>query len=208
MGMIDLVAILQCVVAKPRCKSVIENLIYWQPFLFVHAAGPCPCSAYKKTCRFLCICIMLFNINLISGCSTAPVSDPNQAKTKQNSETGQELASIARSLLGVPYLWGGSSRGGLDCSGLVQYAHLKVGIDIPRNSDDQLEQASPVNFSKLQPGDLVFFKISQRDKPSHVGIYTGDGRFIHAPSSGKPVSFASLQNPFWKDRLVAAGRFY
>jgi cell wall-associated NlpC family hydrolase len=131
-----------------------------------------------------------------------------QARIAHNPETGKALASIARSMLGVPYRWGGASRSGLDCSGLVQYAHLKLGIDVPRNSQDQLVQASPVHPAQLHPGDLVFFKISWRNKPSHVGMYTGDGRFIHAPSSGKPVSYASLQNPFWKDRLVAAGRFY
>ena len=206
MGMIDLNAISFCI-NNLRCRTINWNPIHWQRLLFLRLASPCLCLAYDRTCRLFCVCIF-FSFTTVSGCGTTAIHQQSHVKAKKNPETARELVSIARSLLGVPYRWGGTSKGGMDCSGLVQYAHLKVGIDVPRNSQDQMMRASPVHPAELHPGDLVFFKMSWRNKSSHVGIYTGDGQFIHAPSSGRPVSYASLHDPFWKNRLVAAGRFY
>lgn len=207
MSIIDLVVISYCI-DNPRGKNVIANAVAWWPQGLSRLDHRHACPRYRRHCQLVCLCIMICSINLVSGCGTTAIHHGAHAKAEPNPETGRELAAIARSLLGVPYLWGGTSRKGLDCSGLVQYAHRKVGISVPRNSEDQLMRASPVHPSKLRPGDLVFFNMSWRYKPSHVGIYAGDGRFIHAPSSGKSVSYASLQNPYWKKRLLAAGRFY
>lgn len=108
-------------------------------------------------------------------------------------------------MLGAPYRYGGSGPRGFDCSGLVYYSYRKAGIAVPRTTGAQYRQSQRVKLSALQPGDLIFFRIS-RERFSHVGIYAGDGRFIHAPSSGKRVSYALLTDPYWKARVVGAGR--
>jgi len=112
----------------------------------------------------------------------------------------------ARSVLGAPYRYGGANTNGFDCSGLVSYAYRSVGIAVPRSSSEQFRQSIRVPLQNLQPGDLLFFRLNP-PKVSHVAIYDRDGRFIHAPSSGKRVSYASLDNPYWRKHLVAAGRF-
>jgi cell wall-associated NlpC family hydrolase len=109
-------------------------------------------------------------------------------------------------MLGTPYRYGGAGPNGFDCSGLVSYAYRSAGIRVPRSSGEQFRQAEKVPLSKLQPGDLLFFRLNP-PKISHVAIYDRNGRFIHAPSSGKRVSYASLDNPYWRKHLVGAGRF-
>lgn len=118
-----------------------------------------------------------------------------------------QVLAIAKSLLGTPYRYGGASPDGFDCSGLVQYVYHKASMAVPRTAAEQSRRVHRVHLSELRSGDLVFFRLSGR-KTSHVGIYAGDGRFIHAPSSGKLVSYASLEDRYWKERLVVAGRFY
>jgi cell wall-associated NlpC family hydrolase len=111
------------------------------------------------------------------------------------------------SQIGRPYRYGGNSRSGFDCSGLVQYSHEQAGITVPRTTGGQWRHGRPVSQSGLRPGDLVFFSIGP-GKARHVGIYEGGGVFIHAPSSGKKVSRASLDNPYWRDRLVGGRSFF
>ncbi len=116
------------------------------------------------------------------------------------------VIETAQKMLGAPYRYGGSSPSGFDCSGLVRYAYRSVGKQVPRTSSDQFLRANRVALQNLQPGDLLFFRLSP-PKVSHVAIYDRNGRFIHAPSSGKRVSYASLDNPYWRKHLVGAGRF-
>jgi len=116
------------------------------------------------------------------------------------------VIATARGVLGTPYRYGGASTNGFDCSGLVHYAYQSIGIAVPRSSSEQFRQSIRVPLQDLQPGDLLFFRLNP-PKVSHVAIYDHDGRFIHAPSSGKRVSYASLDNPYWRKHLVAAGRF-
>jgi len=108
-------------------------------------------------------------------------------------------------MLGVAYRYGGSDRQGFDCSGLVRYAFSRAGVTLPRTSQEIFRSSQLVNPQERQPGDLVFFAISAR-KVSHVGIYAGQEQFIHAPSSGKGVSYASLEDSYWGKRLLAVGR--
>jgi cell wall-associated NlpC family hydrolase len=107
-------------------------------------------------------------------------------------------------MLGVPYRYGGTSPGGFDCSGLVQFSYRQAGIQLPRTARQQYESAFPVALGMAQPGDLLFFRLNAR-VVSHVGIYLGDGRFIHATSEGKNVRVSSLDNSYWHRRLVRAG---
>jgi murein DD-endopeptidase len=88
----------------------------------------------------------------------------------------------------------------------VYYSYRRAGIAVPRSTTAQYRHARPVTFKHLQPGDLLFFKRAFHSI-SHVGIYAGNGRFIHAPSKGRVVSYDSLKDPYWKKRLVAAGRY-
>ncbi|MFW6021635.1 MAG: C40 family peptidase [Guyparkeria sp.] len=108
--------------------------------------------------------------------------------------------------LGTPYRWGGeSAEHGFDCSGLTQHAFRAASIDLPRTSAQQYRATERIERDALRPGDLVFFKLDGK-RIDHVGIYVGGERFIHAPSSGKTVSFASLDNAFWSRKYIGAGR--
>ena len=133
----------------------------------------------------------------LSGCSSTPSSPSGSAAHKG--------AAIAQSMAGSPYRYGGATPRGFDCSGLVYYAYRKAGLSVPRTTRDQYKRSERVALTDIHRGDLLFFKLSSRGI-SHVGIYTGNGRFIHAPSSGKRVSYARLDDPYWKKRLLAAGR--
>jgi cell wall-associated NlpC family hydrolase len=97
------------------------------------------------------------------------------------------VVGIAMRYLGVPYVWGGSSPRGFDCSGLVSYVFAQIGVSLPHSSYAQFGMGSAVSISQLQAGDLVFFTGA-----SHVGIYIGGGQFIHAPHTGDVVKISSL----------------
>jgi len=97
------------------------------------------------------------------------------------------VVGIAMQYLGTPYVWAGSSPGGFDCSGLVAYVYAQVGVSLPHNAAAQYGYGTPVAYSDLQPGDLVFFS-----GLGHVGIYIGGGQFIHAPHTGDVVKISSL----------------
>lgn len=146
---------------------------------------------------------------ILGGCSTAPTGRSVvdlDARHAGSSGVRQQLLHVARRAIGTPYRYGGSSPRGFDCSGLVQFAHREVGLDVPRTTASQWRHARTPDRRHLLPGDLVFFTLGGR-KNRHVGIYEGQGRFIHAPSSGKRVRRASLNNPFWQDRLIGKKTF-
>jgi cell wall-associated NlpC family hydrolase len=117
------------------------------------------------------------------------------------------VVSAARRAIGAPYRYGGNTPAGFDCSGLVQHAHAMAGIEIPRTTAAQWRRGRAPGRRNLLPGDLLFFAPGDR-KDRHVGIYEGNGMFIHAPSSGKPVGRASLDNPYWRSRLIGSRSFF
>jgi len=119
---------------------------------------------------------------------------------------GHRAAAIALDQVGVPYRYGGATPTGFDCSGLVQYAYRQAGINVPRTTGQLWSAASPVGRNELRAGDLLFFSIE--GKMSHVGLYLGERRFVHAPQSGRSVSVASLDSPFYRAALLRAGRPY
>ena len=121
--------------------------------------------------------------------------------------SGEKIVSIAASLIGTPYLYGGDSpRKGFDCSGLVFYSYEQMGLRVPRTAADQRKAAERIGVDELEPGDLVFFR-SSKGRIDHVGIYAGDGRFIHSPNSKSVVSYAYLDDPYYRSHFVSAGRF-
>jgi peptidoglycan DL-endopeptidase CwlO len=109
------------------------------------------------------------------------------------------VVSIAMRYLGVPYVWGGASPAGFDCSGFTMYVYAQVGVSLPHNAAAQFGYGTPVSRSQLAPGDLVFF-----DGLGHVGIYVGGGSFIHAPHTGDVVKISSLSG--WYAATFVGGR--
>ncbi|MFO7593951.1 MAG: C40 family peptidase [Pseudomonadota bacterium] len=115
--------------------------------------------------------------------------------------------AVAEQMLGKPYRYGGASpERGFDCSGLIYYSYRRAGITLPRTSETLYRNAFKVSPENLKQGDLLFFRIE--GKVSHVGIYIGGDTFLHAPSSGKVVSYGSLDNPYWREHLLSAGRVF
>lgn len=141
---------------------------------------------------------------------------PHQPKLSQSAQSSavdphfearNRMINIASSVLGTPYKWGGNNpRTGFDCSGLTRYVHKNaLGINIPRTTAKQRDTSRTINYSELKPGDMLFFKTGR--KTNHVGIYIGDRKFIHAPSSGKRVSIASMDSAYWHKRFVKFGTY-
>jgi cell wall-associated NlpC family hydrolase len=140
------------------------------------------------------------------------VSPDEYAVAKQHSHGNMyirgEIVKTARSFIDVPYLWGGSSSdSGFDCSGLAMTVYQLNGLNLPRSSREQYEAGAPVEQNDLLRGDLVFFSTAGGEKVTHVGIYTGEGRFIHAPGRGKKIRVDSLWRSYYKKRYLG-GRAY
>jgi hypothetical protein len=119
----------------------------------------------------------------------------------------RSLVIDAQRFIGTPYRWGGAQPGGFDCSGLVMTVYRLNGIVLPRTSAEQFEHGHSISRRRLKPGDLVFFRTAGNRRISHVGIYIGDGCFIHAPGRGRHVQEASLSDKFYK-KTYAGARTY
>mgnify|MGYP006205017811 CR=1 FL=1 len=130
-----------------------------------------------------------------------------ESRSKQNSSSTHGLANAALNFLGVKYSFGGDAPStGFDCSGLVSYvAEKSLGLKLPRQSKDIAKEGTSVNRSELRKGDLVFFNTMRRPF-SHVGIYLGDKRFLHAPAAGKSVHIVDMREPYWALRFDGARR--
>ena len=139
-----------------------------------------------------------------SGSSGSTVSTPAADGATGSSPppaTHGGVVGIAMSYLGVPYVWGGASPSGFDCSGFVMYVYAQVGISLPHNAAMQYGYGSPVSRDQLAAGDLVFF-----DGLGHVGIYIGGGSFIHSPHTGDVVKISSLSDSWYASTYVGARR--
>ena len=128
------------------------------------------------------------------------------SENASSSALGDQIVAKAKTCLGVPYVWNGSSMKGFDCSGLVYYVLKNLGYSPYRSSGDQYKMGAYVSKSDLQPGDLVFFAGTYKSGISHVGIYIGDGQFIHSPHSGEVVKISDLNSSYYTSHYYGARR--
>jgi cell wall-associated NlpC family hydrolase len=157
------------------------------PFVAVAAAALAACSGPPRSPD-------TSRLPVPATAGNAQVPDPVRA----------QVVFTAIQMVGAPYRWGGSSPDGFDCSGLVQFAYSNAGLRLPRTAAEQLDASTPVPLEKAEAGDLLFFRDGSRT--SHVAIYLGQGRFVHAPSTGSQVSLDSFGNAYWRMRFARAGR--
>lgn len=120
----------------------------------------------------------------------------------------EEIVRTARGFIGVPYLWGGSSQEGLDCSGFTVAVYRLNGLSLPRSSAEQFAAGLPIDAAQAREGDLVFFNTANDGKVSHVGVYVGGGQFIHAPGRGRTIGTASLQGGYFQKSYAGARRYF
>lgn len=146
---------------------------------------------------------LLFSVLLLGACSSVK----KDVRSPDGHASTGSLTSYARSLTGVPYKYGGSSPDtGFDCSGFVSHVFKRsLGISLPRTAEQIGRQGQPVRLAQLRVGDLVFYDTNSRAF-SHVGIFLGDDRFIHAPSSGGSVRIEDMGLPYWRKHYSGARR--
>jgi len=144
-------------------------------------------------------------IFFVDGQSTGVTPSASALNGGSTSSVRQSIVADAKKLLGIPYVWGGTTTKGFDCSGFVQYVLKQNGISIPRTTTEQYQVGTYVAKSDLQPGDLVFLQNTYRAGISHVGIYIGDGKMIHA-SSSKGVVTSDLSSSYYTQHYYGSRR--
>jgi cell wall-associated NlpC family hydrolase len=140
---------------------------------------------------------------LLAGCAAQPrTGAPAGGAAAVAATPGGQAAVRALELVGMPYRYGGNGPDAFDCSGLVRYVYAEQGVRLPRTAEAQFAAGQPVEPGTLVAGDLVFFRIPQ----AHIGIFTGRGQFVHAPATGRAVSVARLDEPWFMRAYVGAVR--
>src|SRR5207302_1968261 len=119
---------------------------------------------------------------------------------------GVEVADLAQQFVGSPYAWGGTSPAGFDCTGFVMWVYSQFGVGLPHNEAGQLASGAQVSAEDLQPGDVLVFANTYRRGLSHVGIYVGNGQFVHAVDERHGVTVSNLWDGYWAPRFVGASR--
>jgi cell wall-associated NlpC family hydrolase len=133
---------------------------------------------------------------------------PVPKSSKDNKGMGAIAARTAERFVGIPYRWGGDNVvEGMDCSGFVRAVYNLCGLSIPRTSRDQFKAGDSVSKDDLRDGDLVFFG-SSADKINHVGIYVGEGKFVHAPRRGEEIRVTAVSESYFEKRFVGARRYF
>lgn len=153
--------------------------------------------------------LALVHVIAVTGCAGTRTPARGESiqdiHNRSSSAIRGELVRYAWSTLGTHYAWGGTDPSGFDCSGLVHYVYGKSGFQVPRTADEQLSLSAPLDEQQLKPGDLVFFDTGFWQ--THVGIYLGNGKFIHASGSDEVVKVSSLHDVYWRQTLIQGGDF-
>lgn len=138
----------------------------------------------------------------------APVLGPGAVRPTDERGLRASLVDTAKGYLGVPYLFGGTTERGFDCSGLTGAVYRLNGLRLPRSSADQYQAGSPVDLDEARPGDLLFFATGGGRRITHVGLYLGHGAFIHAPSHGRTICEDRLEKDYYRRTFVGARTYF
>jgi cell wall-associated NlpC family hydrolase len=153
----------------------------------------------------LAACLAMSGCAGSSSVARSGKSQPDPAaEVRSTRPDAKRAASIASQQVGIAYRYGGADNSGFDCSGLVYYAYSNAGTQLARTTAGLWDSLQPVPRDQLQVGDVLFFKID--GKISHVGMYLGRGRFVHAPSTGRTVVVTDLDSDFYRRTFVRGGR--
>lgn len=142
--------------------------------------------------------------------TTARTVQPVRISNIDRTQGSQELMLHSMGLIGTPYRWGGSSTTtGFDCSGMIQFVYKNaLDVSLPRTARDMAAASRKIPDNQLKAGDLVFFNTGGSSQYSHVGLYIGNGEFIHAPSSGKTIKTEKLSSPYYAKHYLGAHTFF
>ncbi|MCM2364380.1 C40 family peptidase [Pseudomonas sp. SR18] len=160
--------------------------------------------------KSLC-CLVIVSLSFVVSSASANFQPRPAFASSLKSEAIENVIDRAHELLGTPYKWGGTSaKQGFDCSSFLVYLFkTEANIQIPRTTAAMHRStAATIQRSALKPGDAVFFKGNVRGQVSHVGLYIGQGKFIHSPRTGKTVRIDSLSNSYWNKNYTTAKRFH
>ena len=138
--------------------------------------------------------------------SASQAGQSSQGSQSSSSATGAQILAKATQYLGTPYVYGGASPSGFDCSGFVYYVYGTFGISVGRTPDAQYQAGTVVDKASLQPGDIVLFAGTYASGISHSGIYAGNGQFIHSPNSRSTVSYSDLTSGYWGEHFYCGIR--
>jgi cell wall-associated NlpC family hydrolase len=161
-------------------------------------------SIAARCVRYTAVCCVLFAVALFTTATTR--ADETESGEVAEAQVGTHVADLAQGQVGARYRWGGMSPAGFDCTGFVKWVYGQFGVDLPRNEAGQLASGPRVGADDLQPGDLLVFANTYRRGLSHVGIYVGEGRFVHAANERAGVTVSELWDGYWGPRFVGASR--